>query len=166
MKIIEERLSGYARAWRDNDAQALEAFWDKADERPFYKPEEFDEVMSGWDAVRKYWQHNEQFHERVDLNFADIQTKPLGDDWVMAVFRMRWDILFSADARLPDGSPFQWRGQAMGGDDHVVTLWRQRVRTWYLCTWIEVPMAPISYIANLYLKNLSPGFPRKTDPDN
>ena len=38
---------------------------------------------------------------------------------------MRWDILFAPDARMPDGTPFQWRGQAMGGDDHVVTQLRQ-----------------------------------------
>lgn len=165
MELIEARLRGYAEAWRNNDPQALESFWDKADEQPFYKPEEFDELLSGWDAVRDYWRHNQQFHERVDLRFSDLQTKPLGEDWAMAVFRMRWDILFSKHARLPDGSGFQWRGEAMGGDDHVVTLWRQRARTWYLSAWIEAPMAPISYIGKLYLRNVSPGFPRGPDPD-
>lgn len=163
MDNIAERLEAYAGAWRANDAARLEGFWDSDDGQPIYKPEEIDGLLTGWQAVRDYWRHNEQFHERVDLRFDEIEEKRLGDDLLLAVFRMRWDILFAPDARLPDGAPFQWRGQAMGGDDHVVTLWRQRAGEWRLISWIECPMAPISYMANLYLKDLSPGFPARSE---
>jgi len=164
MRGIAERLEAYAGAWRANDAAQLESFWDTEDSLPVYKPEEIDGLLTGWQQVRDYWRHNEQFHERVDLRFREIEEKSLGEDLLLAVFRMRWDILFAPDARLPDGTAFQWRGRAMGGDDHVVTHWRRRAGDWRLISWIECPMAPISYIANLYLKDLSPGFPSHSEP--
>jgi len=163
MHGIAERLEAYAAAWRANDASLLETFWDVEDPQPLYKPEEIDGLLSGWQPLRDYWRHNQQFHERVDLSFSEIEEKPLGEDLRLAVFRMRWDILFAPEARLPDGTPFQWRGQAMGGDDHVVTLWRRRAGEWRLASWIECAMAPISYMAKLYLKDISPGFPARSE---
>lgn len=165
MQSLAQRLESYAGAWRANNAEQLESFWDSSDASPYYKPEEIDGVFTAWQAVRDYWRHNEQFHERVELQFRDLEEKPLTDDLTLAIFRMRWDILFAKDARLPDGTAFQWRGQAMGGDDHVVTVWRRLDDEWRLATWIECPMAPISYMANLYLKDLSPGFPRRSQTD-
>jgi len=47
----------------------------------------------------------------------------------------------------------------MGGDDHVLTLVVRTPGGWRLAGWSETPDAPITYISQLYLRNVKPGFP-------
>jgi hypothetical protein len=151
-------LQEYADAWAANDAERLADFWDRSDPAPFYKAEEVDEFFADWNSLRAYWRGNEGMHERVELGFSDFMFKPVTADIVIAIFRMRWDILFADTAMNPDGTPSNWRGQAMGGDNHVLALLRQTADGWRLAGWSETPKAPILYIADLYLRNVRPDF--------
>ena len=158
MREIEILLQEYADAWAANDAGRLEEFWDRSEPVPFYKAEEIDQFFADWDSLRAYWVGNEGMHERVELRFSDFLFKPVSEQAIIAIFRMRWDILFAADARNPDGTPSTWRGQAMGGDNHVLALLRRTANGWRLAGWSETPKAPILYIADLYLHNVRPDF--------
>ncbi len=155
---LGEFFARYGEAWKANDAEGLEAFWATAEPAPLYKPEEVPEVLNDWGAVRSYWRHNEKFHQAVELSFSDLRAQSLGGDRLLVTLRMRWDIHFADDAKMPDGRDFAWAGQAMGGDDHVVAALIRLDGTWRLTAWIEAPDAPISYIADLYIKNARPGF--------
>ena len=71
---------------------------------------------------------------------------------------MRWDIRFAKDAKLMDGSSFSWAGRSMGGENHVIALLKETGDGPRITAWIEAPNAPITYIADLYLKNVRPDF--------
>ena len=106
------------------------------------------------DKLTAYWQHNEGFNDSIELSFADHQSQAAGPDRRLVGMRMRWDIKFSENAKLMDGSVFAWAGQTMGGDNHVIAMLKESADNWKLAAWIEAPNAPINYIADLYLKNV------------
>ena len=159
MNDIESFFEEYRTAWDANSAAQIESFWDTSAPAPFYKAEEVDSVFSSWTDLRTYWQHNEGFNDAIDLTFSEHQSQPLEAGRVLVAMRMHWDIKFSADATLMDGSAFAWAGQSMGGENHVISMLKQVANGWKLTAWIEAPNAPISYIADLYMKNVRPGFP-------
>ena len=158
MTTIEEFLQRYRGAWRENSAAQLESFWDTTEPAPFYKAEEIDHIMTSWDDLRAYWRHNEGFNEAIQLQFSEPAAVPAGPDRQLVGMRMRWDIRFAKDARTMDDKPFSWAGQTMGGENHVVALLKTNGDDWRLVAWIEAPNAAITYMAQLYLQNVSPGF--------
>ena len=159
MKEIEKFFDQYRQAWAMNSAARIESFWDTAESGPVYKAEEIDGVLTSWPELRAYWEHNEGFHDAVEISFSDFRSQPVGSERRLVAMRMRWDIKFSTEARLMDGSPFSWAGQSMGGDNHVIALLKEISGAWKLAAWIEAPNAPITYVADLYLKNVRSGFP-------
>lgn len=152
-------FDSYSAAWQANDPAAIEAHWDTADPKPLYKAEEITHVIEDWPALRAYWAHNEGFHQMVWLRFREPQVKPLAPGLVMVAVRMRWDIHFAEGTKTMDGHGFPFAGTAMGGDNHVITLLRHSGDGWKLTAWSETPDAPITYMGQLYQKDLSPGFP-------
>lgn len=158
MNATESFLDSYRQAWSENRAELIASFWATDEPAPFYKAEEIDAIITDWDQLRAYWQHNEGFNEAIQLTFSDIKTQAAGADRQLMGMRMRWDIKFAADATLMDGSPFSWAGKSMGGTNHVIALLKDTDDGPRLTAWIEAPNAPISYIAELYLQNVSPGF--------
>ncbi len=103
-------------------------------------------MHAGWPKLRAYWKHNETFHQAVELVFDHFQYKPVASNVMMVAFQMRWDIRFAA------------AGNAMGGDNRVLTLLREGEEGWKLTAWIEAPIAPINYVRQLYERNVKPGF--------
>ena len=154
MQAIEDFFEQYRKAWRSNSADSIKSFWDTTEPGPFYKAEEIDGIFTDWDELTAYWRHNESFNEWIELSFSEHQAQTAGADRRLVGMRMRWDIKFSNDAKLMDGSGFAWAGQTMGGDNHVIALLKEMSGTWKLTAWIEAPNAPINYIADLYLKNV------------
>lgn len=161
MNDIGQFLSQYRQAWWNNSAEQIESFWDTTIERPFYKAEEIQHIITDWDELRAYWRHNEGFNEINELLYSDIVTQAMGDDRALIGLRMRWDIKFADDAKQIDGSAFAWAGQAMGGDNHVAACVREIDGDWRLTSWVEAPDAPIIYMGDLYLKNVRPDFPAR-----
>ena len=156
-QTVESFFSDYSDAWSRNDATAIKSFWD-TDDIPLYIPEEIDGVYVHWDQLNAYWQHNEGFHEAVSLKFREFDLKPLRGGDVMVAMRMRWDIAFTQPIG-PSGGIFPETGNCLGGDNHVVTVLRLLDGKIRLTAWIETPMAPISYVQQLYRKDVTPGFP-------
>ena len=154
MQAVEAFFEQYRQAWRANSADQIQSFWDTEESGPFYKAEEIDSIFTDWNKLTAYWRHNEGFNDSIELSFADLQTQPVGADRRLVGMRMRWDIKFSNNAKLMDGSAFAWAGQTMGGDNHVIALLKETSGAWKLTAWIEAPNAPINYIAELYMKNV------------
>ena len=154
---IENFLDSYRAAWWANSASRIEAAWD-TNSAPFYKAEEIPHIITNWDDLRAYWQHNETFNSVNELLYSDIHMHSLSDDIFLIGMRMRWDIRFAEDARQMDGSAFAWAGQTMGGDNHVAGCVKRVQDEWKLAAWVEAPDAPILYMAQLYLNNVRPDF--------
>jgi hypothetical protein len=159
MQHIEDFFQSYQSAWLANSASQIESFWDTSEPNTFYKAEEIPHIMTNWDDLRGYWKHNEGFNSSSELSFSNIVSKPMGEDRILAGVRMRWDIGFADDARNIDGSTFAWAGKAMGGENHVMACLKKVGNAWKLTAWVEAPDAPILYMADLYMKNVRPGFP-------
>ncbi len=157
---IEEFLTNYREAWWANAASQIEAAWDTGN-APFYKAEEIEHIITNWDDLRAYWQHNETFNSVNELSYSDIHAHSLSDDITLIGMRMRWDIRFADNVRNMDGSAFAWAGQTMGGDNHVMAILKHTGDSMKLAAWVEAPDAPILYMAQLYLKNVRPDFPAK-----
>ncbi len=158
MKDIDAFLESYRQAWRHNSPSRIESHWDKSAERPFYKAEEIQHIITDWDELRAYWDHNEGFNERNELGYSDVIGQRLSEELLLVGLRMRWDIRFAKGARQIDGSAFAWAGKAMGGDNHVIACLRHDGSRWSLRAWVEAPDAPILYMADLYMKNVRPDF--------
>jgi len=154
MQAIEDFFEQYRKAWRSNSADQIKSFWDTEEPGPFYKAEEIDGIFTDWDKLTAYWRHNESFNDMIELSFSEHQSQIAGADRRLVGMRMRWDIKFSNEAKLMDGSGFAWAGETMGGDNHVVAMLKKTAENWKLTAWIEAPNAPINYIADLYLKNV------------
>jgi hypothetical protein len=149
----QDLFQDYAAAWRGNAAGDIAAAWD-SDRFVLYKAEEVPHFFLNWQQVLEYWRQNERLHERVVLRFSELRPVPLSERLSLVLARMRWDIRFAPDAVLADGSAFSHRGQAMGGDNHVLAILgarRDSPGSWRLRGWSETPDAPISYIRSLYL---------------
>ena len=144
-------LAEYARAWRVNLAEDIAAHW-HARRFVFYKAEEVERMMTDWDQVLAYWRGNEALHEAVVLRFEDVAARPLGESICAASARMRWDIRFADDARMPDGSAFAHRGRAMGGENHVALLLAREGGETGLVGWVEAPDAPLTWLRRRYFE--------------
>jgi len=144
---IEARLHGYADAWAENSAAALEGFWDVDDPSPFYLAEEIETPITDWPGLRAYWAGNERLHARISLRLSDIRLRALSEGLVQGVLRMDWDIAFLSGP-----------SRAMGGDNRVAVLLRRDAQSWRLTSWVEAPLAPITYMRRLYEGRVTPGF--------
>lgn len=148
-------LTDYAAAWQRNDAEQIADFW-APDRFLFYKAEEVEAFFHRWDEVMEYWRNNESLHQAIALRFTQPSVKGLADGLAVASVRMRWDIRFAEDARLPDGAAFAHRGQAMGGHNHVLVMLCATTESWRLCGWSETPDAAITYLRRLYMAGADP----------
>ncbi len=147
---IETLLATYAEAWSRNDPEALAACWDESEPYPFYKAEEVDHFLRSHADILAYWQHNQRFHHAVRLVFSALDVQELAPNIALVILQMRWDIRFAADAKTEDGAPFPSAGKAMGGDNHVLVMVRERGDDVRIIGWSETPDAPISYMRKLY----------------
>ena len=158
LKPLADLLGSYSAAWAANDAAAIAEHW-AADAFRFYKAEEIADYFTRWDEVTAYWRHNEYFHDKVGLRFAPQALLPLeAGDWAIGITRMRWDIRFATGTTTMDGAAFGYAGTTMGGDNHVLLLLTRAGDVLRLAGWSETPDAPISYMARLYQRDVTPGF--------
>lgn len=150
-------FASYSAAWAANDPDAIAAHW-SASRFAWYKAEEIGHFFTRWADITAYWAHNATFHDKVSLQFSDINILPLGDGYAHAIVRMRWDIRFASGTRTMDGAAFSYAGTAMGGNNHLLCLLHSDGEDLRLCGWSETPDAPITYMAQLYQKDVTPGF--------
>lgn len=136
---LKQFLGNYADAWRAGTVAALTPFWNP-DQFRFYKAEEVEQVHHSWEDVVGYWRMNEGMIDKAELTFADPHVTPLDAGWSIAVFKLRWSLRFTP------GAPAGLGGKAMGGYNHVVSLFYED----RLAGWSEAPDAPLIYLGRLY----------------
>lgn len=154
---IEGTLAAYAQAWRLNRAHALEAHWAPA-QFAYYKAEEVRRFFTQWSDVLAYWSQNEMLHDDIRLKFSAMTHITLTPERRMVALDMNWDIRFSDDAALADGSPFHHRGKSMGGFNRVLAMLVQTDTGWKIVGWSETPDAAITYLTDMYYRTAADDF--------
>lgn len=127
----------------------LKSFWDISDENPIYIAEEVDKIMSSWPEVFDYWKVTDEWNTHSNFVYLNKCVKRVDDNYAIATFEMHYDL------KLND------RPNAIGGDNRVVVSLRKNVGEWKIYSWVEAPVAAITYVRKLYEMNVTDGFPRK-----
>ncbi|QIG53537.1 hypothetical protein G6N82_04690 [Altererythrobacter sp. BO-6] len=148
---LAAELDAYAAAWGRIATDVIADFW-RRDHFRFYKAEEVSEVFTEFPAVLAYLRGNERLHESVSLAFSGVLDLGIPGPARLVSAQMEWRIAFRQDARDSEGRVFRHAGKAMGGWNHVLSLWEEVDRRWYLTGWCEAPDAAPIYLADLYYR--------------
>ena len=140
------------RAWNEGQYNDLRAFWDAGDAHPIYLAEEAEDVMSNWPAIEAYWQATDKWNEWIEVQYSDFVMKRIGDTDAMLTFKLRFDV------QLND------RPQPIGGSNRTNVFFRKVGEDWKIHTWIEAPLAAITYMRKLYELDARANGPDKARP--
>jgi hypothetical protein len=145
MQTVEALVEALEAAWNANDYAAIAALFDHHDDEPWYQAEEETALAAGWPALRDYFDRTAKLNERIAVAFTDVRVKPLGVDYALIRYDLRWDIKLA---------PFP---KPIGGDCRVLAAARRRAGDWRLVAYQEAPLSPISYVRRLYEKDVRAG---------
>ena len=143
---IEAVLQQLVERWNAMRLLAIRELWDPQEAKPYYIPEEAEQPLTGWEAIESYWRGTLDSISRLSMRVWDLEVKPLGEDLAVAVYRMHWN------AEVV-GFP-----KPIGGDNRVTAIFRQTEQGWRFCHYVEAPLAPITYMRQLYELNVDEEF--------
>ncbi len=143
---IEALLAQLIERWNGMRLPDIRELWDSDEQRPFYLPEEAEAPLTSWEDIQAYWQHTSDSISRLSMRIWDLHVKPIGPDLAVALYRMHWN----ADVA---GFP-----KPLGGDNRVTAIFRHTDAGWRFCHYVEAPLAPITYMRQLYELNVDASF--------
>lgn len=132
--------------WNSFRYDELSRHWDESDPNPIYIAEESDVIMTSWPEVKKYWAGTKAWNEWIVIDYYDYHVKSVDETHAMVTFELRFDV------KLND------RAKPIGGDNRAVVSLRKIDGEWKIHSWVEAPLAAITYMRKLYELNV-----RKTD---
>lgn len=135
---IETTLKHYQDCWQVLDFDGIRSHWDTDLRCPVYLAEELRDVCTSWKEIEAYWQTTASRMQKIRTVFSELQTIPLNDDLVSAVYRLKWN------ARL------EGYENAIAGWTRVSALFRKKTERWVFIQMIEAPLAPIVYMQERY----------------
>lgn len=121
--------------------------WDKTDSQPIYLAEESDIVMTTWPQIEKYWAGTEAWNEWIVVDYYNYHVKSVDETHAMVTFDLRFDV------KLND------RPKPIGGDNRGVVSLRKIDGEWKIYSWVEAPLAAITYMRKLYELNVRENVP-------
>lgn len=128
--------------WNAARYDDLARHWDKTDSQPLYLAEESDVVMTSWPQIEKYWAGTKAWNEWIVVDYYDYHIKSIDEGHAAAVFQLRFDV------KLND------RPKPIGGDNRAVVSLRKVGGEWKIYSWVEAPLAAITYMRKLYELNV------------
>jgi len=139
---IEQIFKDAERIWDSQKYVDLKTLWDEDDPDPFYLAEEQADWKIGWDDLRKYWEPvpGKRMLEAIRMRFYDIKIKPLSDEYLFAVGRVRHDMKMRGPIK------------AWGGDARINALFRKKKEGWKFIAYAESHKTPVIYMQELYGK--------------
>ena len=139
---IEQIFKDAERIWDSQKYVDLRTLWDEDDPDPFYLAEEQADWKIGWDDLRKYWEPvpGKRMLEAIRMRFYDIKIKPLSDEYLFAVGRVRHDMKMRGPIK------------AWGGDARINALFRKKKEGWKFIAYAESHKTPVIYMQELYGK--------------
>ena len=143
---IDSLLEELVERWNAMELLKIRELWDPNETQPYYIPEEAEQPLIGWEAIENYWQGTMDSISRLKMRVWDLQVKSLSADLAVAIYRLHW----TADVK---GFP-----KPVGGDNRVTAIFRHTDAGWRFCHYVEAPLAPITYMRQLYELNVDEEF--------
>jgi hypothetical protein len=139
-------LSELERSWCRLDFDHLRSLWDPECE-PVYVAEEHPRVQLSWPQLQEYFDLTARAIGRMSMRIeGEPALRELAPGLVSAAYAMHWDAEVRGETR------------PMGGDNRVVDTFRRTPAGWRFVQHVEAPLAPISYVRELYARSVTPGF--------
>lgn len=139
-------LKQLRRNWDRMDLKAMAGLWDTSDPNPFYLPEEVDEPLRDWDAIRAYWDKTVELIPRLKMRIWDVEAVPVSEDLAWVSYQFHWDAVAEGYEK------------PVGADNRAVALFRKLPEGWRICRYAEAPLAPILYMRKLYENSVDKDF--------
>ena len=133
--------------WNAANYDGLKLHWDQRDEAPLYIAEESDIVMTNWAAIEKYWSGTDAWNEWIVIDYYNYHVKRVDETNAIITFDLRFDV------KLND------RPKPIGGDNRGVVSLRKIDGSWKIYSWVEAPLAAITYMRKLYELNVRDNLP-------
>lgn len=95
---FEKFLARYTDAWNGGDFDAVLSLWEQNIEEPWHFPEELDQPLVGWEAIKQYLQEAQAAIANFSVELSDAAIKPLSDQHYIFRFGMRWRATMKSDA--------------------------------------------------------------------
>lgn len=127
--------------WNAGNYDKLKSHWDISDTAPIYIAEESDVVMTSWPQIEDYWIGTDKWNEWIVIDYYNYHVKRVDASNAIVTFDLRFDV------KLND------RPNAIGGDNRGVVSLRKVDETWKIYSWVEAPLAAITYMRKLYELN-------------
>jgi hypothetical protein len=124
-------------AYSSKDFAAVRALWSRDAQRPLYIAEEHRRVMTSWEAVEDYWRQTDVLIGKLKSRYMVFDTIAVGSDLCTVAFDLRWEAWIGADP-------------AIAGELRGTALCQREADEWRLRTYVEAPLAPITYMRDLY----------------
>lgn len=137
-------LEAYEAAKEAREYETLARFWDAADPKPFYLAEEMPAPVTDWAGLQAYWDATKGASDWIDVDYALIDVKMIGEGEALAFINLRWDMTFEGFTR------------PVGGSNRTLAGLRRTDDGWRFHTWVEAPLAAYFYLRELYQLNVRP----------
>jgi len=131
--------------WNKGNYDSLKFHWDINDPAPIYIAEESDKIMTDWSQIEDYWKGTDNWNEWIVVDYYNYHVKRVDDNNAIVTFDLRFDV------KLND------RPKPIGGDNRGVVSLRKVDGTWKIYSWVEAPLAAITYMRKLYELNVREG---------
>ena len=135
--------------WNNGNYDGLKSHWDLRDESPIYIAEESDKVMTSWSEIEDYWTGTDKWNEWIVIDYYNYHVKSVDEFNAMITFDLRFDV------KLND------RPNVIGGDNRGVVSFRKVDGQWKMYSWVEAPLAAITYMRKLYELNVRHDEPKQ-----
>ncbi len=128
--------------WNTGRYDDFARHWDETDIQPIYLAEESDVMMTTWPEIKKYWAGTKAWNEWIIVDYFNYSVKSVDETNTMVMFELRFDV------KLND------RPKPIGGDNRAVVSLRKIDGDWKIHSWVEAPLAAITYMRKLYELNV------------
>lgn len=135
--------------WNNGNYDGLKSHWDLSDESPLYIAEESDKIMTSWAEIEDYWTGTDKWNEWIVIDYYNYHVKNVDERNAMITFDLRFDV------KLND------RPEVIGGDNRGVVSFRKVNGQWKIYSWVEAPLAAITYMRKLYELNVRHDEPKQ-----
>lgn len=139
---LVEVMDAVKADWNNGNYDGLKSHWDMNDESPIYIAEESDKVMTSWTDIEDYWAGTDKWNEWIVIDYYNYHVKRIDERNAMITFDLRFDV------KLND------RPKPIGGDNRGVVSFRKVDGQWKMYSWVEAPLAAITYMRKLYELNV------------
>ncbi len=87
---FEKFLHDYTAAWNGGDFSAVLTLWDSEVEEPWHFPEELEQPLVGWGAIKQYLDEAQAAISQFSVKLSDAEIKPLTESYFVFRFAMQW----------------------------------------------------------------------------